>query len=200
MNVRTIALLAVTVLGVQAQAAGAFNTGGNCYNLQLIKNTSKSQPLTDSNRHTIFLGGNTKINLVQGAFSVVDGNGTDGSATFQLPNPLLEGSSTVSAYSVFARLVGKPGSGLDMNTCGVAADGTTYCSTEVLSMTRKTGTPTGQNVSRQLLTITADFDGDGDLESIPLFSDTLETYYWDVDAYGRAHAQLRFCPVQTQIL
>jgi hypothetical protein len=200
MNVRTIALLAVTVLGVQAQAAGAFNTGGGCYNLQLIKNTSKSQPLTDSNRHTIFLGAKTQIKLVEGSFGVKDGNGTDGSATFQLPNPLAEGSGTMSAYAVFARVVGKPGSGLDMNTCGVAADGTTYCSTETLSMTRKTGTSTGQNVSRELLTITQDFDGDGDTETIALFDDTLESYYWDVDAYGRAHAQLRFCPISVPLL
>lgn len=200
MNVRTIAFLAVAMFGLQAHAAGAFNTGGGCYNLQLIRNTDKSQPLTDSNRHTIFLGAKSQINLVEGPFQVLDGNGTDGSAKFQLPNPLIDGTGTMSAYSVFARLVGKPGSGLNMNTCGVAADGTTYCSTEVLSMTRKTGTPTGQNVSKQLLTISADIDGDGDIDTIPLFSDALESYYWDVDAFGRAHAQLRFCPVSTQIL
>ncbi|MES2965555.1 MAG: hypothetical protein V4760_16865 [Bdellovibrionota bacterium] len=200
MKARFLSLAVAILFSSQAHAAGAFNTGGGCYNLQLIKNTSKSQPLTDSNRHTIFLGAKTQINLVEGSFGVLDGNGTDGSAQFRLPNPDPSGTGA-SAYSVFARVVGKPGSGIDLTTCGVAADGSTYCNTatDVLSMTRKAGTSTGQNVSRQLLTITADIDGDGDLETIPLFSDDLESYYWDVDAFGRAHAQLRFCPVSTQL-
>jgi hypothetical protein len=200
MNVRILSLAVAVLFTSQAHAAGAFNTGGGCYNLQLIRNTDKSQPLTDSNRHTIFLGAKTQISLVEGSFQVVDGNGTDGSAQFKLPKPDPTGTG-LSAYSVYARVVGKPGSGIDMTTCGVALDGTTYCNTgsNVLSMSRKTGTSTGQNVSKQLLTITADIDGDGIDETIPLFSDDLESYYWDVDAYGRAHAQLRFCPVSTQL-
>lgn len=200
MKARYLALAVAVLFTSQAHAAGAFNTGGGCYNLQLIRNTDKSQPLSDSNRHTIFLGAKTQINLTEGAFKVLDGNGTDGSAQFQLPKPDPTGTG-LSAYSVYARVVGKPGSGIDMTTCGVSADGITYCNTgeNVLSMTRKTGTSSGQNVSKQLLTVTADFDGDGDSETIGLFSDTLESYYWDVDAYGRAHAQLRFCPVSTQL-
>jgi len=198
MYVRFAVAIAVAVLGTQAYAGGAFNTGGGCYNLQLIRNTDKSQPLTDSDRHTIFLSdGHSTINLVEGPFAVLDGNATDSNgAKFQLPNPDPTGTGA-SAYSVYARLVGKPGSGLDITTCGVASDGTTYCSTNVLSMTRKAGTSTGQNVSKQLLTITAYIDGV--LTTIPLFSDTLDSYYWDVDSYGRSHAQLRFCPVSTQL-
>ena len=199
MNVRFLSMVTLAVLtSAQVYAAGAGNTGGGCYNLQIIKNTAKSQPLTDTNRHTIFVGSKTTIKLQEGAFSVLDGNGTDGTAAFRLPNPDPSGTGQ-SVYSVFARLVGKPGSGMDMTTCGIDADGNTYCSENVLSMSRIAGTSRFQNVSRELLSIQADIDGDGDIDNVSLFSDLLEEYYWSLDAYGRLHAQLRFCPVSSQL-
>jgi hypothetical protein len=199
MRIRFIVLSALLFFtNTPALAADVGNTGGGCYNLQLIKNTSKSQPLTDSNRHSIFLSGKTQIKLSEGDFKVLDGNGTDGEAKFQLPNP--DPSLTgASAYSVYARVVGKPGSGIDMTTCGVAADGTLYCNENILSMSRIAGTSRFQNVSKELLTVSGDFDGDGDIDTVGLFNDALADYYWDVDAFGRLHAQLRFCPVSTKL-
>ena len=46
--------------------------------------------------------GNAKINLKEGDFLVLDANGTDGSAAFQLPNPDPDNDGTTT-YSVFAR-------------------------------------------------------------------------------------------------
>lgn len=68
-------------------AAG--NTGGGCYNLNIIAVKSKSADLTGTSGHSLFVlqNGNTKIGLGEGDFNVVDRNGTDGSARFTLPNP-----------------------------------------------------------------------------------------------------------------
>lgn len=182
--------------------AGNGAPNGGCYNLQIIGVKTKRASLTDSNRHSLFvpIGGSTKIMLQEGAFQVVDGNGTDGSASFSLPNPDPTNSGT-SAYSVYARLVGKPGSGLDMKTCASdPLDPTAvYCSQEVMSMKRIAGTSRFQNVSQSLLYVYADINADDAIDRIPLFSDNLADYYWQADTQGRVHAQLRFCPVQTTV-
>ena len=124
---------------------------------------------------------------------MIDRNGTDGSASFALPNPDVTNSGT-SAYSVMARLVGKPNSSLDMRTCGTDAAGATYCSTESLSMKRIAGTSKFINVSQSLLYIYADINADGVVDRIPLFGSQLSSYFWDLDSTGKMHAQLRFCP------
>lgn len=199
-KLNTLSLALAVLIGSSSAFAGNGAINGGCYNLQIIGVKSKSASLTDSNRHSLFvpIGGNTKILLQEGDFQVIDGNGTDGSAKFALPNPdpLNTGKT---AYSVFARMVGKPGSGIDMTTCATDSLGETYCSLETMSMSRIAGTSKFQNVSQSLLYIYADIDGDGIVDRIPLFSTSLQDYYWDVDTTGRAHAQLKFCPVSTTV-
>ncbi|MCM2278291.1 MAG: hypothetical protein NDJ89_09465 [Oligoflexia bacterium] len=184
----------------QSLAAGTGNTGGGCYNLQLIAVKSKTADMTGTSGHSLFvlLNGKTKILLQEGAFNVVDRNGTDGTASFNLPNPDPTNSGTTS-YSVFARLVGKPGSTLDMATCAVDSTGTTYCSQDTLSMQRIAGTSKFLNVSQELLYIYADINADGIIDRIPLFDSRLSDYFWNVDSTGKMHAQLRFCPVSTTV-
>jgi hypothetical protein len=194
-----LGLVAMT-LPFQAMAAGAGNTGGGCYNLEIIAVKSKSADMTSTNGHSLFvlLNGNTKIMLQEGAFNVIDRNGTDGSAAFSLPNPDPTNSGS-TAYSVMARLVGKPNSTLDMRTCASDSTGTTYCSVQTLSMKRIAGTSKFTNVSQQLLYIYQDIDGDGIIDRVPLFDAALSDYYWDLDSTGKMHAQLRFCPFSTQV-
>lgn len=183
-----------------ALAAGAGNTGGGCYNLQIIAVKSKTADMTGSDGRSLFVlqNGKTKIQLQEGAFSVLDRNGTDGTASFRLPNPDPTNSGT-TAYSVMARLVGKPNSTLDMRSCAYDATGALYCSSQALSMTRIAGTSRFQNVSQELLYIYADIDGDGDVDRLPLFDSALSDYFWDVDSTGKMHAQLRFCPFSTTV-
>ncbi len=140
-----------------AYAAGAGNTGGGCYNMNIIALKSKSADMSGTNGHSLFVvqNGNTKILLQEGPFNIIDRNGTDGTAAFSLPNPDPTNSGT-TVYSVFARLVGKPGSALDMATCGVDSAGATYCSEDSLSLKRIAGTSKFINVSQQLLYIYAD--------------------------------------------
>lgn len=190
----------VFIASSKSLAAGAGNTGGSCYNLEIIALKSKSADMTGSNGHSLFVlqNGNTKILLQEGPFNVIDRNGTDGSASFSLPNPDPTNSGS-TAYSVMARLVGKPGSSLDMKTCAYDSTGALYCSSQALSMKRIAGTSKFQNVSQQLLYIYADIDGDGVTDRIPLFDSSLSDYFWDLDSTGKMHAQLRFCPFSTKV-
>lgn len=192
--------LSVVVGCVEVYAAGAGNTGGGCYNLNIIAVKSKSADMTGTSGHSLFvlLDGKTQIGLQEGDFSVLDRNGTDGKASFRLPNPDPTNSG-ITAYSVFARLVGKPNSTLNMGTCAYDSTGELFCSEELISMKRIAGTSKFINVSQELLYIYADIDADGDVDRVPLFDSRLQDYFWDVDSTGKMHAQLRFCPVSTVV-
>ena len=183
------------------------NTGngslpGSHYNLNLIGvPKSKSADMTGGDGHRIFvaLTGKTTILLSQGDFAVLDANGTDGSAAFQLPaaDPDNDG---VTEYSVFARALGKPGGSSAITLC--ATDPTTgdqYCSVYSTLFMRSKGKSSFTNVTRDLLYIFADLNGDGTLERYPLFDPALQGYFWDYDNNGLKLVQLRFDPVPTNI-
>jgi hypothetical protein len=171
---------------------------GGCYDLEVIAQNTKTVSSSDNNGHRIFIAMNAKTNILlqEGAFGVIDYNGTDGQASFSLPNPDPTNSGT-SVYSVFARLVGKPGSTVDITTCATDTLGNLYCSQQSMSMKRIAGTSKFLNVTADLLYIYADINGV--ITRVPLFSSTLQNYFWSVDSTGRLHAQLRFCPVSTTV-
>src|SRR3989344_3290396 len=120
MNKAKIAAVATLIAALSTSYLPAFavndSTGngapsGAHYTLNLIgvpKN--KTADMTGDNGRRIFmpLWGNAKILLSAGDFQVLDANGTDGSASFQLPNPDENGDGTTS-YSVYVRALGKPG-------------------------------------------------------------------------------------------
>lgn len=152
-------------------------------------------------------------------FRVLDGNACDdaGGAKFQLPaNPyectLDDGTIatdecvnedlTFQAYEVYFRLVGKPGTGVDVRTCGEAGlddngDVVVICSSEQILEVRNTGKGKLQfrDKTKELTTVVADLDGDGKMERYPLFDDALEGYFWNWNTSGKAHAQLVFIPI-----
>lgn len=184
------------------QATGNGAPSGAHYNLNIIGvSQPKSTDMTGSDGHTIFvpLQGSTQINLAEGDFAVLDANGTDGSAAFQLPNPDPTNSGTTT-YSVFARALGQPGGTASMQTC--ATDPTTgdvYCSVYTSVMTRTKGGSQFTNVSKELLYIYADTNGDGKLERYPLFDSALQDYFWSYGNNGLKLAQLRFYAVSTTV-
>jgi hypothetical protein len=175
---------------------------GAHYNLNIIGvPKDKTADMTGANGHVIFvaLTGNTKILLGEGAFQVVDANGTDGSAAFQLPNPDPDADGT-TVYSVFARALGKPGGSSITTTCATDPDtDEEVCSVISLELTRTKGRSRFENVSRELLYIYADLDDDGDLERVPLFDDALQGYFWDYDNNGLKLVQLRFYQCSTTV-
>jgi hypothetical protein len=199
--------------GKNGGSAGSGDTGatattgngapsGSHYNLNIIGvSNPKSANLTGGDGHRIFvpLAGSTKILLNEGDFAVLDANGTDGSASFQLPNPDPENDG-ITEYSVFARALGTPGGSSKTTTC--ATDPTTgdlYCSVESMVLVRDGGRSKFSNVSKQLLYVYADIDGDGDVDRVPLFGDQLEDYYWQYDNNHLRVAQLRFYQVTTDV-
>jgi hypothetical protein len=168
---------------------------GAHYNLNLIgvpKN--KTSAMTGNDGHRIFvpLWGSTQIKLAEGPFNVLDANATDGSGAFQLPNPDPDGDGT-TAYSVFARALGTPGGSSKTTTCLTDATGETYCSVYSMVLTRGTGTSSFKNVSKELLFVYIDTDGDLDADiRQSLFADDLADYYWQYDNSGLKLAALRF--------
>src|SRR5919109_3427529 len=105
---------------------------GAHYNLNIIGVPKyKTADMTGDNGHRIFvpLWGSPKIMLTEGPdFLVLDANGTDGEASFQLPNPDPTNSGT-TVYSVFARALGTPGGKSITTTCGTDPyDGSKVCS------------------------------------------------------------------------
>ena len=185
-----------------ALATGNGALPGSHYNLNIIgvpKN--KTADMTGNDGHRIFvdLTGKTTILLSQGEFGVLDANGTDGSASFRLPaaDPDNDG---VTKYSVFGRALGKPYGKSAITLC--ATDPTTgeaFCSFFSTLFMRDKGKSTFTNVTRTLLYIFADLNGDGTLERYPLFDPALQGYFWDYDNNGLKLAQLRFYPVPTDI-
>jgi len=202
---RLIALAAVVFSAMTLPAATAVTgngaPSGSHYNLNLIGVPDKTATMTGANGHVIFtkLSGNTKINLQEGSFQVLDANGTDGNgASFQLPNPDPDGDG-VTAYSVYARALGKPGGSAVATSCVTDITGT-YCSTENVVLVRSSGKSSFENVSKELLTLCLDTDGDliCDLRT-SLFSDKLASYFWDYENSGLRLAQLRFYEVPTTV-
>lgn len=172
---------------------------GAHFNLNLIGvSKAKTADMTGDNGHRIFvpLQGSTKIELSQGDFQVLDANGTDGSASFQLPNPDPDNDG-ITAYSVYARALGKPGGRATQTTCLTDVTGETYCSLQSVVYVRNKGHSSFTNVSRDLLYVYADIDGDGKVDRVPLFSDSTSDYFWSYDNNGLRLAQLRFYEVPT---
>lgn len=158
-------------------------------------------------------------------FQVCDGNGFDAAygcdgaqikqnlgATFQLPcNTALsytEGFGCPEdvaqrSYNVYARALGKPGGEASMMTCATETtdwdgDGTldVVCATDnVLTLKRSTGKSLWQDATSELTSLQADIDGDGTAESVALFADGFEDFFWQHDNKGLRHAQLRFYPM-----
>ncbi len=158
---------------------------------------TKTATITSGNRIFLPLEGTAKVNLSQGAFQVLDANGTDGTAAFQLPAPDADGDG-ITSYSVFARALGKPNGSIKANTCASdVVSGELVCSLETLVQVRTKGKSSFSNVSRELLSISADIDGDGDLDRVPLFDSRLQDFFWNFDNQGLKLLQLRFVEVPT---
>lgn len=174
---------------------------GAHYNLNLIGvSKDKTADMTNNDGRRIFvpLLGSTKILLSQGDFNVLDANGTDGSAAFQLPNPDPDNDG-ITTYSVWARALGKPGGSSTTTTCAYDATGELWCSDNQMVLVREKGKSSFDNVSKELLYIYADLDGDGVNERYPLFDEALQDYFWQYDNNGLKLAQLRFYEISTNV-
>jgi hypothetical protein len=192
-------------------AADQTETGNGCpsgahYNLNIIgmshaKNVDPNSVTSDGHRIFVQLGSKdntatTRISLVEGTdFGVLDYDGTDGQAKFQLPNPDPDGDG-VTVYSVYLRVLGKPGGKIRMTTTATDPDFGEIVSDMSVVSVREKGQSKFANVSAALLYIYAwvfdDATGAWVYQRIPLFSDLLQDYLWQYDNNGVRLAQLRF--------
>ncbi len=205
--------LGAAVTSMAQTGNGAPN--GAHYELGIIGvSDPKTQPLTGSDRHTIFVGLGTnkkggdvitKIYLTQGPFTVCDGNGflpatdcngnpipgaTTG-AVFQLPCNLLTdtcSSGTSQAYTIWARALGKPGGQATVTTCGTTDLGAVICSTASTLMVRGSGQQKFRDVTSTLTTI------DTTLGNFSLFATGFQNFFWQYDNSGLKLLQVRFYP------
>ena len=216
MVIMLAALVLVMFSGIALAGVGNDLPSGPHYNLNLIGMEKDKNPNMGCGQgHRIFVqlskGSRvtTKILLQPGDFAVIDCDGTDGTAQFQLPNPDPDNTGT-TLYSVYIRLRGKPGGDIIMDTCATdPLTGEEVCSTEKVVEVRETGKGKNKfiNVSKELLYIYAlvcvnyDEVSETCLEyeymRVPLFSDLLEDYLWRYDNNGVRIVQLRFYEVST---
>ena len=191
-------------LGFTPTWAGNGAPNGAHYNLNLIGvSHDKDADMTGNQGHRIFvkLQGNSKIWLTEGPdFEVLDANATDrNGGRFMLPNPDPDNDG-VTEYAVYARALGKPGGSSTTTPCATdLMSGDDYCSVYSMVLVRDKGKSAFDNVSRELLYIYADLDGDGLLERYPLFDDELEDYFWSYDNSGLKLVQLRFYEIPTDV-
>jgi hypothetical protein len=219
-GISPILTTAVVILLVPTLAiAGQIETGNGCpsgahYNLNIIgmanaKNVDPASVTSDGHRIFVALGSKdytatTKISLVEGPdFGVLDYDGTDGQARFQLPNPDPDNDG-VTRYSVYLRVLGKPGGKIRMATAATDPDFGEIASDMAVVSVRDKGQSKFANVSAALLYIYAwifdDATGTWVYQRVPLFSDLLQDYLWQYDNNGVRLAQLRFYEgVPTQV-
>ena len=212
-----IAVFAIPAFAQQTVTGNAAPSGPH-YNLNIIGVTQgKKVPMMDSERHTIFVPlvtgqSGTDIYLTQGPFTVCDGNGFDVAsdcsgrrvgaqgAVFQLPcnNNIAaatgttlvsctdRGSGSVAVYEVWARVVGKPGGSGRMTTCATELD----TNTEVCSMNTEVFV---RNKRNQFYNVTNDLTSLAtSTQTISLFADGYQGYFWNYDNNGNKVLQLRF--------
>ena len=218
----TLVLILVLAVVIPASAqTGNGAPNGAHYNLNIIGvPKGKTADMTGNNGHRIFvpLGkdgvtASTKIYLIEGEgpdeFAVLDANGTDGRAEFMLPLPaecyatldpvtgdITTPASCTVSYTVWARALGKPGGQAWMKTCVEDPDlpGGYLCSVAeyTLHLERKNGRSQFENVTEELLFVSANFDLDPTIEHVQIFDPMFDSYYWQYDNQGLKLLQLRF--------
>ena len=186
--------------GLSPNFGTGFPTGTTLYKFNLLgvpKGKTASMTGDQGKRMFVPLWGTARIYLQEGPFDIIDANGTDGSATFQLPDPQL-GDTEYTWYGVYIRPKGTPGGKATLTSCKVV-DTEELCSTESYVLVRGTGKPKVENVSRELLTVCLDLDHI--IEANPcdvrefLFDDDLAQYLWNVDNQGLRNAEIRFIEI-----
>lgn len=183
-----------------ATATGNGSLSGSHFQVNIIGvPKGKSADMTGGGRIFVPLNGTCKILLTQGAFAVIDANGTDGTAKFQLPSPDPDNDG-ITNYSVFARPLGTPGGTSTTTTCATdPKTGMIVCSNSSYVAVRNSGKTSFTNVSSQLLYIYADLNNDGTAERYPLFDDRLQDYFWQYDNKGLKLLQVRFYEIATNV-
>ena len=213
---RVVFLLVALVLVFGAVPVSADNgaPNGPHYNLNIIAVDPKTATMDGANGHVIFVNdaGKSNIYLEEGPqdifdFQVMDANGTDGNgATFRLPNPDPDCDGT-TWYSVYLRVLGKPGTTGTLQSCVTDSTGT-WCVADIAGGVapidlQRTKNAKFVNVSKDLLYVDICTEVDTltgactQTHVEPLFGPSGESYWWETDITGKKLVQLRFYQQET---
>jgi hypothetical protein len=216
-----ILAMALIVSSVAAAGGNGIDLKGQHYNLNLIgsKFVKNWEPTQDSNSHVIFVAMgkgervSTQIYLQKApegeSFDVIDGNGADGYALFQLPKPYVgdpdlndSASECLSTYQIYVRVVAGKGSGnITTKACNdtatgdgicTMADGTTWVHSDGvvdLEKNRKF-----QQVTHELTTVMIEGTHYGLFSEKALELYGVDTYFWELMNDGLKNIQIRFYP------
>ena len=163
-----------------------------------------------------------RIYLTEGDYQVLDGNGIDGVARFQIPDPYADGADLDDAtaadarYRIYVRVLGTPG-GIGKITAGLCEAAEDVCisdsegfwlSEEYLPLASHS--PSNKESPNQkfvdathvLTTINVDGHHIGLFETDPFhlgdtLGDTEYAYFWDIVNKDMKVIQMRFYPVAT---
>ncbi len=194
-----VALALAVVVAMPAFALAATGNGapnGAHYNLNIIGVQKDKNGDMTGGGNVIFVklwGADTKIWLQNGSdFAVLDKDGTDGSATFQMMDPY-PGTTTTAVYQIFVRALGKPGGSMGMTSGFVDENGNYWYSLESVNLTRTAGQSKFTDKTLQLTTIYVDITNDGVYNPVRynLFDNNLYHYFWDYDNAGLKLLQIR---------
>jgi len=160
-------LVAFCMMSFSAFAGGGNDMpSGPHYNLNII-GVKSDKDVGASNGHTLFvpLNGHCKIVMSQsqdGAFQVIDRDGTDGEALFNIGDSDLTDART--HYLVFARALGKPGGSVVITPGATFEDqlGDVYFYLGEITISRSAGKPKTENITGMFyVDVAIDTDGDG---------------------------------------
>ena len=194
-------LSSVVLAGVGNNDKNGFQVNGNHYNLNII-GKDKHADVGDSNGHTMFVleNGKTRIYMTQnesGVFDVVDRNGLDGRAEFNI---------APGHYNIYARALGKPGGKVKIDAYGNftdALEGTQLILLGYVNINRTKGKPQSVNINELFyvdVTLCLAVDPDTgactkwvEYEDFWVFDiDELLEYYWEYNSKDLKLLQVRF--------
>jgi len=194
-------LLSSAVLAFGGNNKDGFKVNGDHYNLNII-GKDRHADVGDSSGHTMFVleNGKTKIIMTQdtdGEFKVVDRNGLDGKAKFNI---------APGHYNIYAIGLGKPGKSVHIDAYGNftdAVEGTTLILLGYVDISRDRGKPQSVNINElfyvDVTLCTAVDPVTGvctewvEYEDYWVFDiDELIEYYWEYNNEGLKLLQVRF--------
>ncbi len=196
--IMTLGVLPVMAMGADAAKPG-IDFSGPHYTLNILGKKNIGEGTFDNpDRHTIFvpLNGDTNITMRQGSeFGVLDGNGLDGSAVFQIP------SGEAKNFKVYVVSLGKPGNGVNVsypdNWIYDNSTGAWYVEIATVHISGHSKTPVWTDATEwfylQYSWATGGIIWEGYMWNVPsdLFNET--GYWWDMVGCDQ-HLQVRFYP------
>lgn len=174
----------INIIGVPKEKNMPEGLGGNVIFVALGKNEAIT----------------TRINLEMGdEVAVLDKDGTDKSATLQLPDPyptdVSPGINTgeEAVYKIYVRALGKPGGSATITSGFIDEFGEEWLSLESVEVTRTKAQSKFSDQTLKLTTIYVDMTDD-DIDNpvrYNLFGNELWDYFWDYDNNGLKLLQIR---------